>query len=256
MSKSNNMRRQHAIQSTAKVAAETVENGDKPEGTDNEAPAGEGADASPPHGADGDSQAGDQPQGTEGEGGEAAETQEAGEPEAVAASQSKALRHDTKIAARSTAADKAVTTELGEVAVVTSNEGLTLAKEGSVRAAAKGVLYVAPLAYLVGPGNVEPSAKSAQHQLAVAALRKLQGDDKMGLVDLHAVQRTYMDLGGTDLTIFTGRTRLYTTGGKAPLVKSVAQAPMAVYLAPAPVVAPSAPVAAPAAEAGQEVVAA
>lgn len=148
--------------------------------------------------------------------------------------QARALRQDTKIAGRTHAAVAANT--VAASVLVLALDGLAKSQDDSVRASARGTMLVAPGAYIIGLGTTTPTAKAPQHQLALAAFSKVMGDadPKTTGADLHAVQVEYERLGGTDLSIFTGRTRLFTNSSKSAKVSGVAQAPLTVYNAPMP----------------------
>jgi hypothetical protein len=161
-----------------------------------------------------------------------AETNEAAKTEGGSTGQARALRQDTKIAGRTHAAigaNKAVV-----ALAVMALDGLVRIQDDAVRAASRGTMLVSPGAYIVGLGNREPTPKAPQHQLAIAAFRNVLGeaDAKTTGADLHAVQVEYEKLGGTDLSIFTGKTRLFTNSTKSAKVANVAQAPLTVFAAP------------------------
>lgn len=154
----------------------------------------------------------------------------------TAQAQAPALRTDTKVAARTAAADAALAAvkfdpRFSPVA------GLAPAPVDSVRGCAKGNHYAAPGAYMLALGTAAPSPKAPQHQLAVAALRKVLADAGQpadAAADMLAVQQAYRALGGTDPSIFVGRTRLYTNSSKAAMQAGKALAPLTAYHSPAP----------------------
>lgn len=241
------------------VEAKIEDGGDQAgEGDKNDAPAeqdGDKTDGGDQGGGEGDQQVVE----TENTDGDKGAEGDKGEAASVAQAQSPALRTDTKIAGRSAKATEAAVKASVAVLTAMHDHGvtpLTSAAQDSVRAAAKGTMYAAPGAFMVGLGNTDASSKAPQHQLAVAAVKAL-GGTKTSLVDLHAVQRKYAEMGGTDLSIFTGRTRIYTNSSKSAKVAGVAQAPLTVYLSPpvAKAEAPKAPAEVPAAETEQSKVA-